>query len=147
MKIAYSPLKYLLLLVLLLSATLACAADPQPSGTVKIDETQVMLIVGGDMGGGKLDFNGTVHDFKVGGLTVGAKVGIQDLRVSGEVYYLNNVQDFPGIYFEAQAGFSVVGGESGMWLKNDKGVTMHLKSSNEGLAINIGVDGLQVKMD
>jgi len=147
MNIISSFYKLALAFTLALSATLACAADPQPSGTLKIDETQVMLIVGGTMGGGKLDFNGSVYDFKVGGLTVGAKVGVQDLRVSGDVYYLNDVSDFPGIYFEAQAGFSVVGGESGMWLKNDKGVTMHLISSNEGLAINIGVDGLQVKMD
>lgn len=146
MKIHRSLFKLVLALSLMVFTTLVSAEDPQPSGTVEIDETQVMAIIGGTVGGGKLNFADAVYDFKVGGLTAGAKVGIQDLRVSGEVYYLNNVQDFSGIYFEAQAGFSVVEGESGMWLKNDKGVTMHLKSSNEGLAINVGVDGLKVEL-
>jgi hypothetical protein len=36
-------------------------------------------------------------------------------------------------------------GAGGLWLKNDKGVTMHLTSRAEGLALDLGVEGLTVK--
>ena len=146
MKIHNSFFKPMFALALMVFSTMVLAENPKPSGTLQIDETEVMAIIGGATGGGKLNFKGAVQDFKVAGLTVGAKVGIEHLKVSGEVYYLTDINDFPGVYFEAEAAFSVVEGAGAMWLKNDKGVTLHLKSSNEGLAINIGADGLKIEM-
>jgi hypothetical protein len=55
------------------------------------------------------------------------------------------VQDFEGTYFSAEAGVTVGKGVGGLWLKNDKGVTMHLTSRAEGIALSLGVEGLSVK--
>ena len=51
------------------------AEDEQPSGTVKIDQTQVELILGGDIGKGHLSTGGMNYTFKTGGLKLGG-IGI-----------------------------------------------------------------------
>ena len=118
--------------------------DEMASGTLKIDETQVMFIVGGDMGSGTLNFQGKTHTFKTGGLKLGG-IGIHKVHLTGDVYKLNNVADFAGTYFVAEAGITVIKGAGGFWFKNSKGVTLHLKASAEGVALAIGVEGLKIK--
>ena len=67
-----------LLTAALLMGSLALAADAakKPSGTVTIDETQFGFIIGGSAGGGELVFKGKKYPFKIGGLSVGANVGV-----------------------------------------------------------------------
>jgi hypothetical protein len=117
------------------------------SGTLVIDETQVMVIVGGDLGGGTLLLHGDSYSFKTGGLKIGG-LGVHKIHLVGDVYELKNVADFPGIYFSAQAGVTLGdAGKQGLWLKNDKGVTLHLKSSkSEGIALSIGVEAYKITM-
>ncbi len=125
----------------------AFAADEaKPSATVVIDETQVMLIVGGSSGKGTLvsHFSSETRSFTVGGVKLGG-IGIHKMHLSGDVYDLSNMQDFEGTYFSAQAGITVGKGVGGLWLKNDKGVSMHLTAGAEGLALSLGVEGLSVK--
>jgi hypothetical protein len=54
--------------------------------------------------------------------------------------------DFAGTYFVAEAGITVVKGKGGFWFKNDKGVTLHMKASAEGVALSIGVEGFKITM-
>jgi len=124
----------------------AMAADDQPSGKLVIDETQVMILIGGDLGGGTLLLGDNSYIFKTGGIKLGG-VGVHKVHLVGDVYHLNNVADFPGIYFTAEAGITLVKGVGGMWLKNDNGVVIHLKASAEGLALNLGAEGLRISMD
>lgn len=131
--------------LILVFATLAVSAsDEKPSGTLTFEEEQIMAIIGGSSGSGTLKFNGTETLFKVSGVSVGASVGVHKLHVSGDVYHLTDVADFSGTYVEFEAGATLVEGESGMWLKNDKGVTLHLKSENEGAAFELGSGGLHI---
>jgi len=120
--------------------------EPGASGTITIDETQVMVIVGGDYGHGTLMFQGKSYPFKAKGLKLGG-VGIHEVKLTGDVYKLNDIKDFPGLYFAAEAGITVAKGAGGFWMKNDKGVALHLKSSAEGLALAIGVEGFDIKME
>jgi hypothetical protein len=119
--------------------------DPNASAQVTIDETQVMLILGGSDGSGLLDFDGNTHAFSIGGVKLGG-IGIATSRFTGNVYNLNKLEDFPGIYFEADAAVTVVKGAGGTWMKNDKGVSIHLKASNSGLALGMGVEGVEIKL-
>ena len=123
----------------------AVSHDEMASGTVTIDETQVMFIVGGDLGKGTLNFQGKSHDFKTGGLKLGG-IGVHKVHLTGDVYKLNKVADFAGTYFVAEAGITVVKGVGGFWFKNSKGVTLHLKASAEGVALAVGVEGLKITM-
>ena len=123
----------------------AASHDSTASGTLIIDETQMMLIVGGTFGEGTLDFQGESYKFKVKGLKLGG-IGLHQVSLTGDVYKLNNIKDFAGTYFAAEAGITVGEGVGGFWLKNTKGVTLHLTSSAEGLALAIGVEGLKITM-
>lgn len=137
----------MLVLPLLFAAGLARAEDKMPSGTITIDEEQIMFIVGGDIGGGTLEYNGKSYPFKLDGLKLGG-IGMQKTKFTGEVYDLNDIADFPGTYGEAEIGFTVPDKRKGdIWVKNTKGVVLRLKSPEaEGLALDVGVDGIIITM-
>jgi hypothetical protein len=114
---------------------------------VDIDEIQLGYLVMGTLGGGTLHYQGTDYRFKIGGLGAGG-VGADKLKASGEVYGLKDPADFAGEYLDARLGLAAtVKGGGNLWLKNDKGVHMHLKSQLEGLALTLGADALTVRMD
>jgi hypothetical protein len=129
------------------STSAARAAVKTPSGTIVIDETQIMWMVGGDIGGGTLEFQGESHKFKLGGLKLGG-FGVHKMNLTGDVYELNKVEDFAGVYAEAEVGFTVGNeGKGDFWLKNDKGVKLHLKSpSSKGIALDLGAEGVDIRM-
>ncbi|MBW1842607.1 MAG: hypothetical protein JRI75_12585 [Deltaproteobacteria bacterium] len=137
----------ILLFPMLLTGNAIAADDKTPSGTLVIDETQVMLLIGGDMGGGTLLLGDKSYSFKTAGIKIGG-LGIHKIHMTGDVYDLSNVADFPGVYFVAEAGATL--GDSGtaaIWLKNSKGVTLHMKTSEaKGIALSVGVEGLKITM-
>jgi hypothetical protein len=136
-----------LLLPLLLSLQIAVAEDKTPSATIVIDETQIMWIVGGDIGGGTLHFQGKSYKFKTDGLKLGG-FGVNKVKLTGDVYGLKNVADFGGIYGVAEAGATLGNASKGDFvMKNDKGVILHLKSAAQGIALDLGVEGLKITME
>ena len=125
----------------------ATAPVKSPSGTIVIDETQIMWIVGGDIGGGTLKFDGKSYEFKMDGLKLGG-FGAHKIKLDGDVFDLNNVADFPGVYGAAEVGFTVgVEDKGDAWFKNDKGVKLRLKSpEGKGIALAVGVDGIDIRL-
>ena len=122
-------------------------AGKTPDATVDIDEVQIGYLVMGTLGGGTLHYQGNDYRFKIGGLGAGG-VGADKLKASGEVYGLKDPGDLAGEYLDARVGLAAtVKGGGDLWLKNGKGVHMHLKSHLEGLALTLGADALTVKMD
>jgi len=133
---------------LLLAATLAIAGSHeeklQPSASLVIHDTQFGFIISGDVGHGTLTYNGKETLFHVHGGKIGG-VGIAGMTLVGDVYRLNELQDFAGLYGEAEAGLTVVKGVGGQWLNNDNGVTLHLKvKDSDGLQLSIGLEGLNI---
>lgn len=135
-------------LILAAAVAIFCAPvlgdDEQPSATIVIDQTQVELILGGDLGKGHLTVAGANYTFKTGGLKLGG-LGVHTEHLIGHAYHLENVQDFAGTYFEAEAGIAVVKGKGGLWLKNARGVSIHLRSADDsGVALSVGVEGFRI---
>ena len=57
------------------------------------------------------------------------------------------VEDFAGEYVDARIGFAATTkGKGDLWLKNDHGVYLHLKTHLEGIALTVGADAITVKM-
>lgn len=83
-------------MMLLATANPLTAAD-EPDATITIDETQVMALLGGTLGGGTLLRDGESHSFKTGGLLLGASVGVHKIHITGNVYHLERLKDFPGL--------------------------------------------------
>ena len=138
----------LVLSATLLTVGLAYADEAKKAdGKVTINETQFALILGGSVGGGTLSFKGKDHEFKVGGLTVGANAGVSKMDAAGEVYDLKDIKDFPGTYTKLDASVTLGGGVGGLRLKNEHGVIMRLVSRSQGLQLNVAsATGVKITM-
>lgn len=128
---------------LIVFSNIVSAEDEKPSATVSINEKQVGFLLTGDWGHGTLMYQGEPHMFHMGGAKIGG-IGVSSMKVDGSVYHLNKLEDFEGMYFKADAGLTLAKGKVGSWLKNDKGVVIHLGANSDGVALQIGVEGLKV---
>jgi len=147
MKKLFKQVVWSLLIPFMLSSGVVLAEDQTPSGTILIDETQVMWIVGGDIGGGTLNFQGESYKFKTDGLKLGG-FGVHKVKLTGDVYNLENAGDFAGVYGVAEAGATLGNASKGdTVMKNDKGVVLHLKSAAQGIALDLGVEGMKITME
>ncbi len=130
-----------------LSGAASAQSNKTPSGSVTIDETQFGFIVGGSVGGGVLNFKGKSHKFKIGGISVGANIGVSKVSASGDVYDLPDISKFPGTYVKLDGSATIGGGVGGTVLKNEHGVVMKLQTTQEGLQFNLSANGVQVKLE
>lgn len=141
----------LILVSLLCSAPVQAAAaakvEPgdKPVGIVTMEFGQGGFILGVSGGEGTLLFNGRKYFFKLGSLGVGG-FGVSKTTATGEVYNLKNVDDFPGAFFQARAGYAAVEGKGVHWLENANGVVIKLRATTKGLLLNLGADGLMIEM-
>jgi LysM repeat protein len=139
----------LLVVVITLALVIGSSARAEvkiPSGTIDIDETQFGFIIGGDIGRGTLHYKGVDYYFKTGGIKVGG-IGISKIAAAGEVYDLFDISQFPGTYVSGDYGVSLGGGVGGMVLKNQNGVYLRLHSTMEGVALSVGVEGLNIQLE
>ena len=132
--------------LVLLIASVASAEEKISSGTVEIDETQLGFIIGGDIGKGVLHYKGVDFYFKTGGIKVGG-MGIAKISAVGEVYDLFDIDQFPGIYVTGDYGIALGGGVGGLVLKNENGVFLRLRSTLEGVALAVGLEGITIKLE
>ncbi len=132
--------------LMLFIAPIASAQEKIPSGTIKIDETQLGFILGGDIGKGILTYQGVDYSFKTGGIKVGG-MGIAKISAVGEVYDLFDLSQFPGTYVAGDYGISLGGGVGGMVLKNQNDVFLRLRSTMQGIDLNVGLEGLNIKLE
>jgi hypothetical protein len=114
----------------------------KPSATISIHQFSVAFIGSGAVGGGTLNYGGRSYPLTVNGLGVGG-IGASRLDASGVVYGLNTREDLAGVYAQIRSGWAL--GEQGggtLWLKNDKGVAMKLRTQRRGLQLALGADGV-----
>jgi hypothetical protein len=126
--------------------SLAVEQAPPLRGTVSMVVTSLALVVGSEWGKGVLSLaDGTQHRFTVKGIELGG-VGVDKALLHGHVYHLTTVADFAGLYAAAELGFTLAGGEGGMAMRNERGVTLYLASVEEGVKTTIGGAGVEIKL-
>jgi hypothetical protein len=126
--------------------SLAVAQAPPLRGTVSMVVTSLALVVGAEWGKGVLSLaDGTQHRFTVKGVELGG-AGVEKALLHGHVYHLTTVADFAGLYAAAELGFTLAGGEGGMAMRNERGVTIYLVSVEEGVKTTIGGAGVAIKL-
>ena len=118
-------------------------AGMSPVGTVSLTE---IIAIGGDVGKGTLIFQGQAHAFKLaGGVTGGG--GASDIQVSGEVYNLQNLSDFSGLYTQNAGGIGfATSGASDLWLRNKAGVVLHLTGTQTGVTLSFGREEILIEL-
>jgi hypothetical protein len=113
-----------------------------PSGSISINQFQVAFIGSGSLGRGTLTYKGRSYPLRIGGLGIGG-IGASHLEASGDVYGLRRRLDLAGAYLQLRRGWALADKGGGvLWLSNNKGVTMRLKSQRQGLQLSLGADGV-----
>ena len=116
-----------------------------PIGEITIEAKQLAAGVGYSWGDGVMKFQGKEYPFTVQGLNVAA-VGFAKINAVGDVYNLKTAADLAGKYVAVSAGLSLAKGVAGLSMRNDKGVVINLRSAQQGVQLNLGVDGFDIKM-
>lgn len=116
-----------------------------PIGEITIEAKQLAAGVGYSWGDGVMKFQGKEYRFTVQGLNVAA-VGFSKIHAVGDVYNLKTAADLAGKYVAVSAGLSLARGVAGLSMRNDKGVVINLRSAQQGVQLNLGVDGFDIKM-
>ena len=113
-----------------------------PVATIAIQQLHVAFIGSAALGGGTLTYHDHSYPITVGGLGVGG-FGASHLSATGAVYGLERKEDLAGVYAQVRAGWAL-GDQGGgtVWLRNNKGVAMRLKTHRRGLHLAVGVDGV-----
>jgi hypothetical protein len=138
-----------------LIATAAFAEDSQteqsantaerPDGTLDLTGGSFAVGVGYVWGNGALMYEGAKHEFKLSGVSI-VDVGGAHITATGDVYHLQNLEDFNGNYTTVSAGLTVAGGGSVAILRNEHGVVIKLHATTEGLRFNLAAEGVGIKL-
>ena len=118
-------------------------AGMSPVGTIDMTE----IIAGGATAGqGTLNFQGQSYAFKLGGGVTGGG-GASRSQGRGEVYNLRQISDFAGLYTQNAGGFGLnTSTASDLWLRNTKGVVLHLTGTQSGMTLSLGREEVLVEM-
>jgi hypothetical protein len=133
------------ILLFVVAAAKAEEGPLYPIGEVTIEAKQLAAGVGYSWGDGVMKFQGKEYHFTVQGLNVAA-VGFSKINAVGDVYNLKTAADLAGNYVAVSAGLSLAKGVAGLSMRNDKGVVINLRSAQQGVQLNLGVDGFNLKM-
>jgi hypothetical protein len=118
-------------------------AKAKPVATFELTAEQIRLLLGGASGRGTLHYQGKAYPFTAKAVTVGG-VGVTKVNAMGDVYFLNKLEDFAGTYSAATIGAALGAGVGASQYENNKGVFLKVKSKTEGVALNLGLGGVQV---
>lgn len=135
--------------MLLLALGLALPATPsfaQAAGHVRVRIVKAGLLVGGGVGNGTLVYRGKIYPFKITGLSFGITAGATIGRLDGWASDIREVGDFAGIYSSVGGGFALVGGVSGVHLRNEKGVTIVLQGPKAGLELAANLSTIAISL-
>jgi hypothetical protein len=140
------PLGLLVFSVSLLALkTSAVAEGPVPSGTVSIQTTSIAAGIGVEWGDGILTYNGKQYPFSLQGIEI-VGLGVSQASVTGQVYHLNQLTDFEGVYVSAEAGASAGSGPAVTAMQNPNGVVLHLRATQEGVKLTLAAQGVNIDL-
>jgi hypothetical protein len=135
------------------SAVFALVAFAGLSSAAWADEGYVQLtifkagwIIGGNGGGGVLDFHGRRYALSTGGIDYGLVFGGSKTVLRGRVHNVWRPSDIAGVYAAGGAGIVVGGGVRGIVLTNARGVVLELAGAQYGLMANADLSGLAISL-
>ena len=121
-------------------------AGKTPSATITVQKFKVGFIAGVSSGSGVLTYQEKEYPFTIGGIRLGATVGISTADLEGTVYDLKDPKDIEGEYRAAQAAVAFVAGEKVWRLRNDNGVLVRLQGKQKGLDLSLDLGGMTITL-
>ena len=119
-----------------------------PDGAVKITSRMVAPGIGLSWGEGVLTYKGGDYPFtfKATGLFRDVDTKIAAAELSGQVFNLNNPEDFSGNYQKVETQTSEGGAGSSATMKNQNGVVVNLVSTMEGRKFALAREGMDIEL-
>lgn len=115
-------------------------------GYVQLTIIKAGWIIGGNGGGGVLDFHGRRYSISAGGIDCGLVFGGSRAVLRGRVHNIWRPSDVAGVYAAGGAGIVVGGGVRGIVLTNARGVVLELSGTQVGLMANADLSGLAISV-
>ena len=131
---------------LVAAVVLPARAQSQPDATIEITIFRAGFIVGGSGGNGVLSFQGKGYNLSVGGVSLGATIGVARVEYVGEVHNLKNAKDIEGTYTAVTASAAAAGGAAITDLQNSRGVRLRLQGRQIGLMVSVDLSGMQLSL-
>lgn len=116
-----------------------------PVGSLSFETTSIAAGVGVSWGKGIFAFQGKQYPINIKGLGIGT-VGIAKVNTIGDVYNLTKPSDVAGTYVGISGGLAIAGGVKGVLARNEKGVVIDLRATQQGVSLNLGTDGFTISM-
>lgn len=116
------------------------------SGKIAFRITRAGLIVGMGGGTGTLTFHGKNYPLSIGGISLGATIGIASADFVGRARHLRRASDIAGSYSAVGAGLAAAGGGSVARLRNSRGVELEVSGKQVGFMASIDLSGLRIRL-
>jgi hypothetical protein len=116
-----------------------------PVGSIKFESTSIAAGLGVSWGNGTFSFQGKQYPISIQGLGLGT-VGIAKVNAVGDVYNLKNAADVAGTYVGITGGIAIAGGAKGILARNQNGVVLDIRATQQGVSLSIGADGFTINM-
>ncbi|WP_290545523.1 hypothetical protein [Aestuariivirga sp.] len=135
-----------MLLLPLAAGVAEASAAAGNSGRISFRITRAGLIVGLGGGTGTLSFNGKKYPLSIGGVSLGATIGIASADFVGKVRHLRRASDIAGTYSAVGAGLAAAGGGAVARLRNSRGVELEVSGKQVGFMASIDLSGLRIRL-
>ena len=132
------------LALLLIGQTVSVAAET-PAGVIELSGGSLAAGIGLTWGSGTLIYQGRRYPLTISGFSL-VSVGAAEYAAAGTVTGLRTPQDIDGVYTAASAGGTLGGGGSISAMTNQKGVTIQMTSTSEGLSLSLAAEGVRIKL-
>jgi hypothetical protein len=116
------------------------------TGSVVLKIVSGGFIVGVGGGSGVLSFQGVRYPLSLGGVSLGATIGVSGTELVGTAFHLHDARDIEGAYTAASAGLAVAGGGGVVELSNARGVVLRLSGRQVGFKFSLAVSGLTISL-
>lgn len=122
------------------------SAKAGSSGRISFRLTRAGFILGFGGGSGTLSFNGRKYPLSIGGVSLGATIGVASADFVGRVRHLRRPGDIEGTYTAIGAGLAAAGGSSVARLRNSRGVELEVSGKQVGFMASVDLSGLRIRL-
>ncbi|WP_409763403.1 hypothetical protein [Aestuariivirga sp.] len=116
------------------------------SGRIEFRVVRGGFILGFGSGTGSLFFRGDRYNLKIGGVSLGATIGLASADFVGRVRNLRRASDIEGTYRAVGAGLAAAGGGAVARLRNSRGVELEVSGKQIGFMASVDLSGLRVRI-
>jgi hypothetical protein len=116
------------------------------SGRIEFRVVRGGFVLGFSSGSGSLFFEGDRYPLKIGGVSLGATIGLASADFVGRVRKLRRARDVEGTYRAIGAGLAAAGGGAVARLRNSRGVELEISGKQIGFKASVDLSGLRVRL-